>query len=144
MCHTHGRDPVPQQGIDPRTSRFKVQRSSKGHLELMCHTHGHDRSRGSTLGPLDSKSNAPPLGSKQTICIGENKAQTSFAVNAKLVCAFVFATQIVEVPLFVTYQFHRLMPHLPQSHTGHTPPPLPYAGVASHGSSSWNKSCVNV
>ena len=33
---------------------------------------------------------------KPTICIGEKKAQISFAVTAKLFSAFVFATQIVQ------------------------------------------------
>ena len=33
---------------------------------------------------------------KPIICIGENKVQISFAVTAKLISAFVFATQIVQ------------------------------------------------
>ena len=41
---------------------------------------------------------------KPTICIGENKAQISFAVTVKLMSAFVFAIRIVQ-SLFLNPKF---------------------------------------
>ena len=38
---------------------------------------------------------------KPTICIGEAKAQVSFAVIAKLISAFVFASRIVQSLVFL-------------------------------------------
>ena len=42
---------------------------------------------------------------KPTICICETKAQTSFAVTAKLISVFVFATRIVKDCVFLNPKF---------------------------------------
>ena len=42
---------------------------------------------------------------KPTICICEKKAQISLAVTAKLISAFVFATQIVQFLYFLNPKF---------------------------------------
>ena len=42
---------------------------------------------------------------KPTICIGKNKDADSFAVTAKLISAFVFATQIVQFLFFLNPNF---------------------------------------
>ena len=42
---------------------------------------------------------------KPKICIGENKAQISFAVTAKLISAFVFATRIVQFLFYLNPKF---------------------------------------
>ena len=42
---------------------------------------------------------------KPTICIAQPKAQISFAVTAKLISAFVFATRIVQVLFFLNPTF---------------------------------------
>ena len=46
----------------------------------------------------------PPHG-KTTICIGKTKAPISFAVTAKLISAFVFATRIVQFLLHLNPKF---------------------------------------
>ena len=42
---------------------------------------------------------------KPTICIGENKAQISFAVTAKLISAFVFATRMAQFLFYLNPKF---------------------------------------
>ena len=42
---------------------------------------------------------------KPTICIGENKDTDSFAVTAKLISAFVFATRIVQFLFYLNPKF---------------------------------------
>ena len=45
---------------------------------------------------------------KPTICIGETKAQTSFAVTAKLISVFVFATRTVHILFLLIPNFKLL------------------------------------
>ena len=54
---------------------------------------------------------------KPTICIGENKGTDQFAVTAKLISAFVFATRIVQSLFFLNpkFQASNLFPRLHSS-----------------------------
>ena len=51
-----------------------------------------------------SRINEPPHG-KPTICIGENKDADQLRVTAKLICAFVFATRIVQFLFYLKPKF---------------------------------------
>ena len=53
---------------------------------------------------LPCKDMSRPVG-KPTICIGENKGADQFAVTAKLISAFVFATRIVQSLYFLNTKF---------------------------------------
>ena len=114
MCLSQGHNTVPLVGIEPRTSRFRVR----------CSTTSPPRSLreilGSILGSNPNDTGLCPearhiwaaLWEHWIFAYAKTKPQISFAVTAKLISAFVFATRIVHFLFFLYPKFQASSPLL--------------------------------